>query len=100
MSEKITKNPLNISKYLPLPESIKRLVNNRLNGILNPALMTPLLNGVDYSIKHSKVCDKLVSFFFLESLPSSIYQEFMFNLCNQEGISACSNQGCATHWDS
>jgi TraG P-loop domain len=86
MSENITKNPVNFTKYLPLPDSIKRSVNTKINNILNPASTIPLLGSVDYSIKHTKVGDKFVSFFFLESLPSSIYQEFMFNLCNQEGI--------------
>ena len=86
MSEITTKNPVNYSKYLPLPEGLKRIVNNKINGVLNPTSMTPLLSDVDYSIKYTKVGDKFVSFFFLESLPSSIYQEFMFNLCNQEGV--------------
>ena len=83
---KITTNTIDYSKYLPLPEGIKRLVNNKINNILNPQAITPLLVSVDFNIKYCKVGDKFVSFFFLESLPSSIYQEFMFNLCNQEGI--------------
>ena len=77
---------INWIKYLPLPDSVKRSVTNKVNSVFNPKSTNPLLDSVDFHIKYTKVNDKFVSLFFLESLPSNIYQEFMFNLCNQEGI--------------
>ena len=72
--------------YLPLPDMAKRNLTNKLNTVFNPESLNPILTNVDYHIKHTKIGDKYVSAFFLESLPNNIYQEFMFNLCNQEGI--------------
>ena len=77
---------INYLKYFPLPDRVKRIMNNNLNRILNPSASTTLLQNVDFSIKYTKVNDKFVSFFFLESLPTRIFEDFMFQLCNQEGI--------------